>query len=158
MPSPPLSRRIQLDPLPNNNCWVLVSGLCRTPENHLGGLCRGPDKFLSFGVDVCAKSRQFWAKKTWMYVLQSGQLGGWCGGLCHCLDNCGEGVMEDHSHTRSVGTVVYSVEGLIHTLEVWFAGPEFDSWPMHYYLIFSFKFIIFSITFLGRCNCFGCVG
>jgi hypothetical protein len=62
-------------------------GFCRTPENHLGGLCHGPDKNLTFEVRVCAKSGQFSAKNFQMYVLQSRQFGGCHQGLWRHPDN-----------------------------------------------------------------------
>ena len=53
-------------------------GDSRTPENQPTCLCHGPDKNLTFGVNVCAESGHFGAKFCKMYVSESRQFGVWC--------------------------------------------------------------------------------
>jgi hypothetical protein len=63
----------------------------RTPENPLRGPCQGPDKILTFGLDVCADPDNFRAQNPCMYVSQSRQFWPSRGGLCQSPDNFGRG-------------------------------------------------------------------
>jgi len=63
----------------------------RTPENPLRAPCQGPDKILTFGLDVCADPDNFRAQNPGMYVSQSGQFQPSRGGLCQSPDNFGRG-------------------------------------------------------------------
>jgi hypothetical protein len=69
----------------------VVQRLDRTPENPPGGLCQGPDKNLTSGVDVCADPDNFRVQNWRMYVSRSGQFWTSHGGLCQGPDNFGRG-------------------------------------------------------------------
>ena len=71
--------------------WGFILEKVRTPENPPRGLCQGPDKFLTFGLDVCADLDNFRVQNLDMYVSQSGQFGAAHGGLCQSPDNFGRG-------------------------------------------------------------------
>ena len=66
-------------------------------------LCQGPDKFLTFGPDVCADPDNFRAQNSDMYVSQSGQFGAAHGGLCQSLS----GASPASAHVNGDLDVIY---------------------------------------------------
>jgi len=81
----------------------------RTPENPLRGMCQGPDKILTFGVDVCADPDNFRVENPDMYVSQSGQFWASHGGLCQSPDNFGGGQAQAQRMDRMPTVTAYKI-------------------------------------------------
>jgi hypothetical protein len=92
----------------------------RTPENPLRGMCQGPDKILTFGVDVCADLDNFRVKNMDMFVSQSRQFWASRRGWCQSLDNFGGWqaqawwldwmpTVDDSGHFGGLGAGLYSL-------------------------------------------------
>jgi hypothetical protein len=72
-------------------------------------MCQGPDKILTFGVDVCADPDNFRVENPDMYVSQSGQFWASHGGLCQSPDNFGGGQAQAQRMDRMPTVTAYKI-------------------------------------------------